>query len=58
MDYDDYTYGQFNEDTVNEYGMGEKDDIGNYSMRLYKELALLKFSKWQAASSDVGKESR
>lgn len=36
MDYDDYTYGQFNEDTVNEYGMGEKDDVGNYSMRLYK----------------------
>lgn len=36
MDYDDYTYAQFNEDTVNEYGMGEKDDIGNYSMRLYK----------------------
>lgn len=36
MDYEDYTYGQFNEDTVNEYGMGEKDDIGNYSMRLYR----------------------
>lgn len=24
MDNDDYTYGRFNEDTVNEYGIGEK----------------------------------
>lgn len=36
MDNDDYTYGRFNEDTVNEYGIGEKNDIGNYSMYLYK----------------------
>ncbi len=36
MKTEDYIYGQFNEDTVNEYGMGEKDDIGNYSMRLFK----------------------
>ena len=36
MTTEDYIYGQFNEDTVNEYGMGEKDDIGNYSMWLFK----------------------
>lgn len=36
MDYEDYAYGQFNEDTVNEYGIGEKNDIGNYSMHLFK----------------------
>lgn len=36
LDSDDYAYGQFNEDTVNEYGIGEKNDIGNYSIRLFK----------------------
>ncbi len=35
LDYEDYAYGQFDEDTVNEYGVGEKDEAGNYSMRLY-----------------------
>lgn len=36
LDPDDYAYGQFNEDTVNEYGIGEKDDVGHYLMRLFK----------------------
>ncbi len=36
LDYEDYAYGQFDEDTVNEYGVGEKNEMGNYSMHLYK----------------------
>ena len=36
MTTEDYIYGQFNEDTVNEYGTGEKDERGYYSMRLFK----------------------
>ena len=31
MTTEDYIYGQFNEDTVNEYGTGEKDERGYYS---------------------------
>ena len=36
MSTEDYTFGRFNEDTVNEYGMGEKDEQGCYSIRLFK----------------------
>ena len=36
MSTEDYTFGRFNEDTVNEYGMGEKDERGYYSIRLFK----------------------
>lgn len=36
MMYDDYTFGRFNEDTVNEFGVGEKDEAGNYFIHLYK----------------------
>ena len=36
MTTEDYIYGQFNEDTINEYGTGEKNEQGYYSMRLFK----------------------
>lgn len=36
MNTEDYTFGRFNEDTVNKYGMGEKDERGYYSIRLFK----------------------
>lgn len=53
----DYALGYVDEDFVNEYGYGEKDDIGNYFLRLNK-FDLRPLKKDDLADEDIADDLR
>lgn len=57
LDLMDYALGYVDEDFVNEYGYGEKDDYGNYSLRLNR-FDLLPLDKKDLADEDIADDLR
>ncbi len=57
LDLMDYALGYVDEDYVNEYGYGKKDDCGNYSLRLNR-FDLLPLDKEDLADEDIADDLR